>query len=363
MGRDNYRVLVVDDDNSIRLLLMRILEGEGYTVRTASNGREAMSLCESHKEPFIEDVISSGLPCSSYVTLQTGELVYVVNMPIHIHLGQPLALSIALHTYPALAAVRSARLHMIVLLIINAAMWGLAAAFLYYMKKVDTLQLTARSKERLTALGEMAAVLAHEIRTPLSAIKGFAQYIRQGQDDKTTEGLDVIINESRRLEGLTNDLLVYARVPELYIRPISIGGLIDEAIAIVKPDERIMIEKKLSLSEDTIYTDGEKLKQVLINIIANAADSQCGKITITAAQGKRMLNLQVTDTGVGMDARVLEQARKPFFTTKARGSGLGLPIVGNMLSAMGGSVSIESRMGQGTSVTVTLPISNGREAF
>lgn len=304
--------------------------------------------------------ITSGKAPGAYVTLKTGELVYVVNMPVQIHDSAPMSLSIALHTYPAMEAVRGAQLHLIVLLVVNGAMWGLVFAFLYYLKKVDRMQLRAQEKERFAALGEMAAVLAHEIRTPLSAIKGFAQYIRQGHKDadSTAEGLDVIIKESLRLEGLTNDLLVYARAPELKTRQFSLGQLIDEAAADLGLSEMITVEKNISLINDTINTDAEKLKQILINIISNAADSESDKIDITAEGDKQMLTLTITDTGKGMDAAVLQKVWKPFFTTKARGTGLGLPIAANLVSALGGTISIESRIDQGTSVTITLPKSS-----
>ncbi|MBF0488581.1 MAG: hypothetical protein HQK98_10505 [Nitrospirae bacterium] len=316
---------------------------------------------QTDKEPFIEGIISSGTPGSAYVTLKTGELVYVMNIPVHIHPMAPMALSIALHTYPAMEAVRSAHLHLLILLIINAAMWCLALAILYYLKKMDALQMRARQKERFAALGEIAAVLAHEIRTPLSAIKGFAQFIREGhrENDKTAEGLEVIVNESRRLERLTSDLLVYAGPPELKIQPQSLRYLIDEAIGVVAlcaHFDGIAIEKNISLATDIINTDGEKLKQILINIISNAADSETGTICITAEEGKKVITITITDRGKGMDASVLQKAWKPFFTKRVRGTGLGLPIAANLVSALGGVISMESRIGQGTSVTITLPV-------
>ncbi|WP_420264830.1 sensor histidine kinase [Candidatus Magnetominusculus dajiuhuensis] len=313
---------------------------------------------QSGKEPFIEGIISSGTPGSAYVTLKTGELVYVMNIPVHIHTMTPMVLSIALHTYPAMEAVRSAHLHLLILLIINAAMWCLVIAILYYLKKMDELQTKVREKERFVALGEMAAVLAHEIRTPLSAIKGFAQYIREGhkENDKTAEGLDVIVNESRRLECLTSDLLVYARPPELKIQPQSLRYLIDEAIGVVDLCDGMAVEKNISLANDIINTDGEKLKQILINIISNAADSETGTICITAEEGKKVITITITDRGKGMDALALQKAWKPFFTTKVRGTGLGLPIAANLVSALGGVISIESWIDQGTSVTIALPV-------
>lgn len=313
---------------------------------------------QTSQETFPRDIISGEAPSSSYTTLKTGELVYVMNIPVHLDAPAPMVLSIALHTYPAMEALRSAHLHLIVLVVVNAAMWGLSFVFLYYLKKTNRMQLLARQRERFAALGEMAAVLAHEIRTPLSAIKGFAQYIREGhkENDKTSEGLDVIVNESRRLELLTNDLLIYAKPPELKIQPLSLGHLIDEAVGVAAPYDWIIIEKNIPLVNDTIDTDREKLKQILINIISNAADSECGKIYITAEEGKQRVTLTITDTGKGMDETVLQEAWKPFFTTKARGTGLGLPIASNLVSALGGVISIKSRIGKGTSVSVTLPI-------
>ncbi|MEO5357720.1 MAG: ATP-binding protein [Nitrospirae bacterium YQR-1] len=305
-------------------------------------------------EQFIE-----GVPKSAYVTLKTGELVYVMNIPVHIHSLKPMVLSIALHTYPAMEAVRNARLHQLVLLIIVMAMWALAFAFSYYLKKTEEMEKRAFAKERFAALGEMAAVLAHEIRTPLSSIKGFAQYLSEklNGDDRATEGLSVIVNESRRLEALTNDLLVYAKPSELKIQPLSLPELIEEAVAAVNPGDNITVERNITIANDTINGDREKLKQILINIISNAADSieNCGKIYIIVGETKKMITLTIKDTGKGMDTAVLRNAKRPFFTTKVKGTGLGLPIVDNLVNAMGATLAIESKVALGTSVTLTLP--------
>ncbi|MBF0464730.1 MAG: ATP-binding protein [Nitrospirae bacterium] len=305
-------------------------------------------------EPFIE-----GIPQSTYLTLKTGEIVYVMNMPVHIHSVAPMVLSIALHTYPSMEAVRSAKLHMFILLTIVTAMWTLAFMFIYYLKKTDLMERKALVKERFAAVGEMAAVLAHEIRTPLSSIKGFAQYLSEKlkENGRAAEGLSVIINESSRLENLANDLLIYARPPEVKIQPLSLGQLIEEVTGMLTYGDGVTVETEIAVTNDTLNCDREKLKQVLINIISNAVDSieECGKIYIIVRENKKAIKFTIKDTGKGMDNSVLRDASRPFFTTKVKGTGLGLSIVDNLVTAMGGTILIESQVAMGTSVTVTLP--------
>ncbi|QWR76534.1 sensor histidine kinase [Candidatus Magnetomonas plexicatena] len=303
-------------------------------------------------EPFIENV-----PQFAYVTLKTGEQVYVMNIPVHIHSFAPMVLSIALHTYPSMEAVRSAKVHMLILIGIVTAMWTLAFMFIYYLKKTDLMEKKALVKERFAAVGEMAAVLAHEIRTPLSSIKGFAQYLSEKlkDNDRAAEGLSVIVNESSRLENLTNDLLVYAKPPEIKIQSLSLRQLIDEVIGVFTLTDEI--ETNIVVSNDTINSDREKLKQILINIISNAVDSieKSGKIYITVTESKRMITFTIKDTGKGMDASALKDASRPFFTTKTKGTGLGLSIVDNLVNVMEGKLLIESQPSHGTTVTITIP--------
>jgi two-component system sensor histidine kinase HydH len=187
---------------------------------------------KSTEAPWINEVIQKAKPLSSYIKLKTGEIVYVMDIPIHIHARSPSIhlLRIALHTYPSRSAIRHTKIHNFTSMIFVALMWILALSFLHYSRKIDELQRKEIEKRHLTMLGEMAAVLAHEIRSPLSAIKGFAQYIleKTKKDSSTEEGLGVIIDESKRLERLTEDLLIFARTSDIRPEYFSLSELIKD---------------------------------------------------------------------------------------------------------------------------------------
>ncbi|MBF0343375.1 MAG: GHKL domain-containing protein [Nitrospirae bacterium] len=310
----------------------------------------------------IEQTLERGRPAGSYLTLKTGELVYVMDIPIFVHSisEKRYLLRVALHTYPAQVVVRSAQMHALLQLLILLALWALTAFVLYYIRRMERLQETARQNERFALLGEMAAVLAHEIRSPLSAIKGFAQYIEEkvSHNEQLSEGAGIIIAESQRLETLTEDLLVYARPPVLQKQRFSISALVDEIHGLYeKKFGSITINKRISLNNDIVLSDKEKLKQIMINIIQNAIDSTVGtgSIDISVLEKSDNMFIIIKDSGTGMDADTLKNALKPFYTTKVRGTGLGLSIVNNLVTMLGGTVAIDSAPNAGTTVTVSLP--------
>lgn len=314
------------------------------------------------KDSKIKETIGGERPLSSYLTLKTGERIYAMDIPIHI---PPLSTSnhllrVALHTYPAKAALRSAKIHILVAFVLILFLWILAFLFYHYSKKIDELQRKAIEKEHFTMLGEMAAVLAHEIRSPLSAIKGFAQYIleRSVDDLSTKEGFDVIISESKRLEKLTEELLTYARTGEINPERFSLSKLVNEAHNLFISDNwPISINKNISLKNDLMYNDREKLRHILINILQNASDSikDSGVIEINIIEENKLLSISIKDSGKGMDEETLKNAFRPFFTTKVKGTGLGLSIVENLVKSLNATLSIKSQPNKGTTVTVKIP--------
>jgi two-component system sensor histidine kinase HydH len=237
-------------------------------------------------------------------------------------------------------------------------LWVLAFAYYRYAKKVDELQRKEIEKKHFTMLGEMAAVLSHEIRSPLSAIKGFAQFIQEKKekDGSVEEGLGVIIDESQRLESLTEDLLTYSRTGDLNVEQFSLAEVIGEVeILFIAGSGTVTIHKDIRLQNDMIMSDREKIRHILINILQNAVDAleENGLIQLNAHEKNDIIYISVKDTGKGMDKESLKNAMTPFFTTKASGTGLGLAIVYNFARAIHGSVRIESEENKGTSVLLS----------
>jgi two-component system sensor histidine kinase HydH len=301
--------------------------------------------------------IEESKPRSSYLNLSTGETVYGMDIPVNIHSFSPSKhlLRIALHTYPAEEAVQHAKIHAMTAVIVMGFLWVLAFAYFRYAKRIDMLQRKEIEKKHFTMLGEMAAVLAHEIRSPLSAIKGFAQFIneKKEKDISIEEGLGVIIDESQRLESLTEDLLTYSRTGTVKVDKFSLTEVIGEVERLFTAGSGIAtIQKSIKLENDMVLSDREKIRHILINILQNAVDSiEADKLVeVNAYEKDDIIFITVKDKGKGMDKEALKHAMDPFFTTKTSGTGLGLAIVYNFVRAINGSVRIESEENKGTTV-------------
>jgi two-component system sensor histidine kinase HydH len=329
--------------------------------------RDGQTLLHSNMElvgrrsdlPDLKAAVNGNRPTSGYVTLGTGENVFALNYPVHF--GKTInVLRIALHPYPAEDIIRQARFQAISIMIIVVVLWIIGFFLIRAVKRADELSLIMARKEHLAVIGEMAAVLAHEIRNPIGSIKGFAQYLSEHKTENRAE-LDIIINEASRLERLTEDLLLYARPSEVRVREFRLAELANETLGLFRESDRI---KQLNISTAvtmpdtlTISTDREKLKQVLVNLVENAVDAvtKNGSVELWAEKVDNKIIIVVNDDGCGMDDTMKTRAFESFFTTKAKGTGLGLAIVGRLITAIGGEIDMRSAEGKGTRFTISLP--------
>lgn len=233
-----------------------------------------------------------------------------------------------------------------------------------------------RERDRLAALGEMAAGLAHEIRNPLGAIKGAAQFLdppHLGEEDR--EILDVIVEEVDRLNGVVTQFLDYARPVKPSVLPVDVNDVIERTLRLLQSglDEGVEVELQLDPSGPTATTDAEQLKQVLVNLVQNASQAMQGggKITISTSsthddpagfhligRGTDFVEIRVRDTGPGLAEDQREHIFVPFFTTKRRGTGLGLAISQRIVRSHGGAISVQSRQGEGTEFLIRLPVAD-----
>ncbi len=311
-------------------------------------------------DPNIKKHIIKETPSYYYKELATGETVYILDMPVGIHRLNPetYLLRVALHTYPASAPIRYSKVHALTASVFVLFLWALTVLFIIYSRRVEALQRREYEKRNLLRIGEMAAVLAHQIRSPLSAIKGFAQYIQEKppEDETIKEGISVIVSESKRLEHLTEELLLYAKSREIRTDSFYLDALIEEVLMLFEGNDKGITFRTSLAANDLIVTDREKLRHILINIIQNAieASEPDGVITIETNQPRGMIEIRITDQGVGMDEETLKRTLEPFFTTKPKGTGLGLSIVDDLTRALGGRLKIQSSPGKGTTVTITI---------
>ena len=226
-----------------------------------------------------------------------------------------------------------------------------------------------REKDRLAALGEMAAGLAHEIRNPLGAIKGAAQCLEPTQlPGEEGEFLEVIVEEVNRLNGVVSAFLDYSRPLKQNFGPTDMNEVVTRTIRLIQNEIPSHLELKMELAEglNKVAAEAEQLKQVLINLVQNslqAMGEDPGKITVRTLKPERfgdfrapeMIEVHVSDTGPGIPVEQQPQLFVPFFTTKHKGTGLGLAICQRIVKSHGGTITVHSRPGEGATFIIRLP--------
>ncbi|MEM9190727.1 MAG: ATP-binding protein [Myxococcota bacterium] len=227
-----------------------------------------------------------------------------------------------------------------------------------------------KERDRLAALGEMAAGLAHEIRNPLGAIKASAQFLEEPEENPSQqEFLGIIVEEVDRLNRVVSSFLDYARPNRGEAEPVEINGTVQRTVQLLSNEcAEAGVESELLLAEGLpkVRIDPEQLRQVLINLGQNAiqAMAEGGKLSVQTlgrvehdvlGSQRGWVDIRVTDTGPGISPRVRSTLFVPFVTTKDRGTGLGLAISQRIITAAGGLIEVRSHQGVGTTFVVRLP--------
>ncbi|SDE30320.1 two-component system, sporulation sensor kinase E [Paenibacillus sp. UNCCL117] len=225
-------------------------------------------------------------------------------------------------------------------------------------KKTEEL---LRNSEKLSVAGQLAAGVAHEIRNPLTALKGFTQFMKAGARYKT-QYLDIMISELDRIEQIINELLILAKPQAVTFQNRPLTPILHHVLSLLESQANMTnIEFHAQIPDElpAVHCEENQLKQVFINILKNAMEamSSGGRIVISAVQSSpSALTIQFADDGPGIPADVLNRLGEPFFTTKESGSGLGLMISQKIITEHNGCLKIESEPGEGTVVQITLPL-------
>ena len=219
-----------------------------------------------------------------------------------------------------------------------------------------------RMQERMAAVGEMAARMAHEIKNPLASISGSAQVLGsvEGLDESGRRLLQILVDESRRLSGILDGFLEYTRPHRSTFAPCDLSALLRDCLDLLGRSDEIGKNHRLRLEiprELILFGDEQLMRQIVWNLSRNALQAMPdgGELAISAQRRDGWVVLWWRDEGVGMAEEVRQQAFEPFMTTRQEGTGLGLAVVYAAVAEHGGSVAIDSSPGQGTTVTVELP--------
>lgn len=228
-------------------------------------------------------------------------------------------------------------------------------------KELRSMQQRLIQSEKLAALGEFAATMAHEIRNPLVSIGGYARLLQKRHKDDYSR---IIYQEVERLEGILSRVLDFSRVSPGQRTETDLGALLEESYRALLPqvdEQRLRVRKEWTSGLPPIQCDRDQLKQVFLNLMQNAMDAMGGRGTLglktylSSEEEGLWVVAEISDTGGGISADVLPNIFNPFFTTKERGTGLGLAITRRIVELHGGRIEVDNRPGQGSTFRVKLP--------
>ncbi|SHI51582.1 Signal transduction histidine kinase [Malonomonas rubra DSM 5091] len=223
-----------------------------------------------------------------------------------------------------------------------------------------------RRADRLSALGELSAGMAHEIRNPLGSIRGTAEILKEGMDknDKRLEFAEILVKEVNRLDGVVRDFLNFARPADSEQKTVEICDALQE-VATLTRQQAVKAKVEVSLYNDDqpkkVFGSLEQYKQAFLNLVLNALQAMPdgGTLGISCTRGQDKAIISFTDTGPGIPEDLQDRIFNPFYTTRSDGTGLGLAISHRIIDAHGGKLKVSSKPGAGACFSIELPIANG----
>ncbi len=251
-------------------------------------------------------------------------------------------------------------------LIAVALRWNKSLAREVNLKTEELLASQERlvRSERFAAIGEAAAYVSHEIKNPLMVIGGLARQVENKENDPPLkEKLHIIQTEVQRLENFLGDLRDFTRPATPVMQKININEVIHEVDALMKEEAKnrgVKLLERLDPHLPPLQADPNQMKQVLLNLVKNALEAMDsgGRVVLTSGAEDNQVWFSVEDTGGGMPPEVLEKIFNPFFTTKKKGTGLGLAVIHKIVADHHGSVSVQSLPDQGTTFRIKLPVAS-----
>jgi len=293
-------------------------------------------------------------------SLGTGEEVYLLRTKVHADHGEYL-LVLALHTYRADQVIRRAKTGVTVVAALTVALWGLTVLVILMLRREERHRRGMQRREELARLGEMGAVMAHEIRNPLASIKGFAQLMETADNMQQVRAYaGKIVAQSFRMESLVNDLLAFAREDREERQPTDLAALVRECVSLIRMEADPALVEVIHTPRPAlnVMAVSGRIDQMLLNLLKNGLQAmpEGGRLRVELENAPSLAIVRVRDTGIGIPPENIPRIFEPFWTDKTRGTGLGLALCRKIAQEHGGSLTVESVVGGGTTFTVTLPL-------
>ena len=266
-----------------------------------------------------------------------------------------------------LGALSRLRLILVAVTAISGA--GIVFFAVFALRAASSLAAARESlarAESLAAMGRMAAGIAHEIRNPLFIIRGAAEKLRARHPESAPDIESYVIEEVDRLNGILTDYLLFARDEPARRIPMDLVATLGRCVRNLRESSgegAVAVETRFEPAEAPFVAEEKRIEQAFLNILLNARQAvpPGGAVSVSLAIDGGRYRVRVADTGAGIAPKDLERIFEPFFTTKSRGSGLGLAITKKIVEAHGGEILVESAPGEGTVVSVLLPVPAGTE--
>ena len=374
-------VLVVDDEPSIRLTMGEFLKRAGYSVLIVPDYDSAAMLQADDLDAAVIDINlpgKNGIQLLQKITsaeiyvpviMITGEpnwsvLPEIVRAGAYDFIAKPITKNVLLNVVGR--AVEKKRL--------TDEKRRLEQEIKRYAEELETrvAERTAElvethkrlvMQERIAALGRAAAQVAHEVKNPLAGLLLYSLHLKSKATNFSQSEVslvDKIVDTINHLNSRVEQILGFARPVNLSVRSENLNQIIDNIVDLLRPQLTAnKVDVSLALGRQPIYVsvDESSIRGALMNLMLNAIEAmpKGGTLTIAAEQNHETVRLEITDTGTGIGEEEAKKILEPFYTTKAQGLGLGMPYAKKIIDQHGGTITLNSRIGEGTTISITLP--------